>query len=55
VSLERAVLPEKLEWLRIENLSVGSSHVDLLLTRHANDVGVSVLRRDGEIEIVSVS
>ena len=55
VSLERAVLPEKLEWLRIENLAVGSSHVDVLLTRHANDVGVSVLRREGEIEIVSVS
>jgi glycogen debranching enzyme len=55
VSLERAILPEELEWLRIENLSVGSSRVDLLLTRHAHDVGVSVLRRDGEIEIVSVS
>jgi glycogen debranching enzyme len=53
--LERAVLPEAVDWLRIENLAVGEATVDLMLTRHANDVGVNVLRRTGELEVVSVN
>jgi len=37
----------------IRDLKVGGARVDLLLTRHdEGDVGVNVLRRDGEIEIV---
>jgi len=37
----------------IRDLKVGDARVDLLLTRHdEGDVGVNVLRRDGEIEIV---
>jgi hypothetical protein len=28
--------------------------VDLLLVRHEHDVGVNVLRRDGDLEIVVV-
>lgn len=54
VSFSRAALPETLEWLRIANLSIAGASVDLLLTRHAYDVGVTVLRRDGDVEIVSV-
>ncbi len=54
VSISHAVLPEELDWLRLMNLSVGNATVDLLLTRHAHDVGVNVLRRDGAVEIVAV-
>ena len=54
VSFSRAVLPETIDWLRIMNLSVADSSVDLLLTRHTYDVGVTVLRRDGDVEIVAV-
>jgi glycogen debranching enzyme len=53
--LERAVLPEAVDWLRIENLTVGEATVDLMLTRHAHDVGVNVLRRTGQLEVVSVN
>lgn len=52
LSFTRPVLPEQIEWLRIVNLAVGEASVDLLLTRHTHDVGVTVLRRDGEIAIV---
>jgi glycogen debranching enzyme len=45
VSFDRAVLPGDIDWLRIINLSVGRASVDLLLTRHAYDVSVTVLRR----------
>jgi glycogen debranching enzyme len=54
VSFSHAVLPEDVDWLRILNLSIGSASVDLLLARHASGVGVTVLRRDGELEILSV-
>jgi glycogen debranching enzyme len=54
VSFSRAVLPETIDWLRIMNLSVADASVDLLLTRHTYDVGVTVLRRDGDVEIVAV-
>ena len=50
----RALLPESLDWLRLSGLVVGDGVVDLLLERHPRDVGVTVLRREGDIEIVSV-
>jgi glycogen debranching enzyme len=55
IVLSRAVLHEAVEWLRIENLTVGDASVDLRLTRHAHDVGVNVLRRSGHVEVVSVN
>jgi len=54
LSFSRAVLPDSIEWMRIANLSIAGSDVDLLLTRHAHDVGVTVLRRDGDLEIVAI-
>ncbi len=53
--LRRAMLPESIDWLRITNVSVADASVDLLLTRHRFDVGTTVVRRDGDLEIVSVS
>ncbi len=53
VSFAHAVLPEELEWLRINNLAVGPASIDLLLTRHTYDVGVTVLRREGDLAIVT--
>jgi glycogen debranching enzyme len=52
VSLGRPALPRFLNDLTIENLRVGSSSVDLHLTRHGEEVSVKVLRRKGEMEIV---
>ena len=54
VSISRAVLPDELDWLRLLNLRVGQGSVDLLLTRHARDVGVAVLHREGAVEIIAV-
>jgi hypothetical protein len=54
VSLSRAVLPDTIEWLQLTNLSIGEASIDLLLTRHPHDVGVTVRRRDGDIEILAV-
>ena len=54
VSFSKAALPTFIEWLRIENLMVGDVTLDLLLTRHTYDVGVTVLRRTGEVSIATV-
>jgi hypothetical protein len=51
VQLAHAVLPEDIEWLQMRNLSAGGAEVDLLLTRHGQDVGVTVMRRQGDIGI----
>jgi glycogen debranching enzyme len=50
----RTSLPESIEWLRIMNIRIGDAVVDLFVERHPHDVGVTVLRREGEIEIIAV-
>jgi len=47
-------LPAALDEWRIHNLQVAGAGVDLLLLRHADDVGVNVLRREGNVQIVVV-
>jgi hypothetical protein len=43
-------LPE----VRINRLQVGSATADLLLERHPHDVGVTVLRRQGDLRVTVV-
>lgn len=50
--LQHPRLPEYLPQLRIENLRVGEATVALELTRHEQDVGLRVLQREGDVEIV---
>jgi glycogen debranching enzyme len=54
VSFRQSTLPEGVDWIRLTNLSVAEARLDLLLTRHAHDVGLEVLRRDGQVEILCV-
>jgi glycogen debranching enzyme len=54
VTFARAHLPRTIDWLQMSNLQVGGARVDLRLERHEYDVGVTVLRRDGQVEVVSV-
>jgi glycogen debranching enzyme len=46
-------LPQFLPQLRIRDVKIGDASVDLLLTRHnEGDVGVNVLRRSGNLDVV---
>jgi glycogen debranching enzyme len=47
-------LPDYLEWLEIRNLSVNHGTVDLRLRRHAQDVSINVLRKEGDVEITVI-
>jgi soluble P-type ATPase len=46
------LLPAAFDELRIHNLAVGDATVDLLLLRHGQDVGVTVLRREGDVRVL---
>jgi len=55
VVFSNTVLPECLQQVRIKGLRVGDSSIDLMLTRHSeNDVGINVLRREGNVSVVMV-
>jgi glycogen debranching enzyme len=54
IYLIRPHLPASLGELRIHNLEVAGATVDLLLVRHEQDVGVNVLRRNGDVQILVV-
>jgi glycogen debranching enzyme len=44
-------LPPFLSEVHIQRLPVGSASVDLALLRHGQDVGINVLRREGQVQI----
>ncbi len=46
-------LPESLDWLRLTNLVVGTAELDLLCERRGQDVGVSVLRKVGDVTLAT--
>ena len=52
IRFDNPELPAFLSWVKIENLQVGNGSVDLVLRRHPRDVGLSVERKEGDIEIV---
>lgn len=51
VTLYHPVLPKFLDHLTLRRLRVGGTSADLTLHRHGDDVSVSVLRKDGPLEI----
>jgi len=52
ISMRRPVLPEFLEDLHLRNLCVGDASVDLRFERHGHDVGVNVVYRRGDLEVM---
>lgn len=54
VVFRRADLPESLPTIQIKNLRAGDGSVDIVLERAVHSVGVTVLRRLGKIDIVSI-
>lgn len=47
-------LPRYIDWMRIEGLRFGDGVIDLVLRRHANDVGINVEHKEGDIEVAIV-
>ncbi|MBS1189771.1 MAG: Amylo-alpha6-glucosidase [Rhodocyclaceae bacterium] len=51
IRFDHPILPSFLGRVEISNLQAGSAVVDLVLERHAHDVGVNVLHKKGEIDV----
>ncbi|MFQ6047466.1 MAG: hypothetical protein ACE5PT_14100 [Gemmatimonadales bacterium] len=45
-------LPQSLQEIQVNGLRVGDGNVDLLITRYEEDVGVRLMRRVGDVELV---
>jgi glycogen debranching enzyme len=54
IYLYYTALPESIQEVRIRNLKLGAASVDLALQRHAQMVGVEILKRTGDVEVVAV-
>jgi glycogen debranching enzyme len=52
IRLERPLLPHSIDQVTLHGLDVGEASVDLLLERDGDGVGLRVLRRVGELEVV---
>jgi glycogen debranching enzyme len=55
VRLAYPSLPPYLDVVRIEGLRCGAASVDLSLHRYPDDVGVNVVRREGDVEVVTIA
>jgi glycogen debranching enzyme len=53
ISFNRAFLPESIPEIEIRNLRVADASVDLVISRFNEEVSVNILRREGNVEIVS--
>jgi len=51
VVFTRPVLPDCLDELQIRNLGVGNGRLDLAVRRHERGAEISVLRREGEVDL----
>jgi glycogen debranching enzyme len=51
ITIARARLPGWLDRLYVRNLAVRDATIDLVFQRHDQDVGVMVIRRDGQIDL----
>jgi glycogen debranching enzyme len=49
-----ATLPPFLAEVTLTGLAVGDARIDLQLQRYGHDVGIHVLRREGDVEVVAI-
>ncbi len=54
IAFDHPGLPAGIGELRINGLAVGGGRVDLLIESHPHDVGLTVLRREGNVSVVVV-
>jgi glycogen debranching enzyme len=52
ITFSNPQLPDFLQEVLLRNLAVGNGSVDLLLQRHAQYVSISILRKEGPVELV---
>jgi glycogen debranching enzyme len=51
VHFRDSYLPPAVDYILVENLSVGKSKISLIVRRQTHGVGIEVIRREGEVEV----
>lgn len=51
IQFKRPQLPDFINRLQITNLRFGNGVIDLAFRRHPNDVGINILRKEGDIDV----
>ena len=51
VHFRDSYLPPSVDYVFVENLTVGQSKVSLIVRRQAHGVGIEVIRREGDLEV----
>ena len=54
ITFERPLLPDFIDKMWIRNLHVGEASVDLELERYEKNIGIKVLRREGDVQIIAI-
>jgi glycogen debranching enzyme len=54
ITLHYTSLPDSIKQVRIRNLRMGEACVDLSFERYRESIGVDILRRSGNVDIVSI-
>jgi glycogen debranching enzyme len=54
IHFRNPMLPRALEHLTLSGLRVGDTSTDMLFQRNGADVGITILRRSGQVEVVVV-
>jgi glycogen debranching enzyme len=52
IEFDRPQLPPEIDQLEVRRLRAGNSSVDFVLNRHERDVGLEILRREGDVRII---
>ncbi len=52
ISFYQPRLPPSLHELELRNITIGDAHATILIKRHANDTGVEVISRTGDIKVL---
>ncbi len=52
IEFDRPQLPPEIDQLHVRRLRAGTSSVDFVLRRHNRDVGLEILRREGDVRIL---
>ena len=54
IRFSRPVLPAFLETVELKGLRINGGSLDLLLRRHAQDVGIEIVRKEADVRVTMV-
>lgn len=54
ITFKEPILPKVIETLTLRHIRVGGAEIDITLHNHEHDVGITVIRKQGDVEVVTI-